>query len=121
MQDQNEHQELVVPQFPLFIAHIVGERTMNTTAYVPYSDEPDRLSTRAELWGLLGALVALKAMFAVAILLFGTDGLGDLSSMAGQLAMHWMLVTAALIAVPVLLLRQSSGLPQTDEFQNTDR
>ena len=79
----------------------------------PYviDDEPDWQSTKAELWGLLGALVALKVIFAIAILIMGTDGLRDATSMAGQVAMHWTLITIGLIAAPIVLLRKTITAP----------
>jgi hypothetical protein len=80
---------------------------MNTTHYFSTEEEagPDCYSTKAELWGILAALVILKVVFAGAILYWGTDDLLDLSSLASHVAMHWMLITVAIIAVPVILLR----------------
>jgi hypothetical protein len=78
---------------------------MHSTPYFTCEDaDPDGQSTKAELLGLLGALIVLKTVFAGAILLYGTERFTDLSSVAGQLAMHWMLVTAVLVAVPVALI-----------------
>jgi hypothetical protein len=70
---------------------------------------PDCDSTKAELWGVLGVLVALKVAFAGAILYWGTDNLLDLSSLAHHAAMQWMLITVGLIAIPAFLLRKDLG------------